>query len=70
MINADEHKWIIEKYKDEDDMLYPLLKDYDIFRCPYCDYNYINLIHIAHNFCPNCGERMVFKKTTEETRNE
>lgn len=60
MINSDEHKWVVEEYKC-------VLKDYKVLRCPYCDFNYINIKNVAYNFCPNCGERMVFKKTTEET---
>lgn len=67
MISAEEHKWIVEEYEDKGDFLDSVLKDYKVFRCPYCDFNYMNFKNIAHNFCPNCGERMVFKKTTEET---
>lgn len=67
MINADEHKWIVEKYVDEGGPLDSFFKDYKVLRCPYCDFNYISFHNVAHNFCPNCGERMVFKKTTEET---
>lgn len=59
MINSDEHRWIVEKYK-------PVLNDYKKFKCPYCDFNYINVYHIAYNFCPNCGKRMVFKKSEAE----
>ena len=67
MINSDEHKWIVEEYKDEGDLLDFFLKDYKVLRCPYCNFKYISFKKIAHNFCPNCGERMVFKKTMEET---